>query len=88
MPTTAAQAKRPTPWHDGPAAGVAAGVDTADPAASGGAPTVAQRLQAAGIALDRVREHLTAGRVRVDGVVVTDPDFPAPPPARIVLNTN
>ena len=63
-------------------------MDADEGAPAGGVPTVAQRMEAAGIAAERVREHLAAGRVRVDGVTVTDPDTPAPPPARIVINTS
>jgi hypothetical protein len=59
-----------------------------DAAAAAEVPTVAQRMEAAGIAPERVREHLATGRVRVDGITVTDPDLPAPPPARIVINTS
>jgi hypothetical protein len=39
-----------------------------DAAAAAEVPTVAQRMKAAGIAAERVREHLAAGRVRVDDV--------------------
>jgi hypothetical protein len=46
---------------------------------------VFDRLLAAGLTLERIEEHLAAGRVRVDGELVTDPDRPAPPPARVVL---
>ncbi len=48
-------------------------------------PTVRDRLTSAGIRPDRQAEHLAAGRVRVDGVQVSDLDQPAPPPARVVL---
>jgi hypothetical protein len=48
-------------------------------------PTVLARLVAAGLSRERIEQHLTAGRVRVDGELVTDPDRPAPPPARVVL---
>ena len=48
-------------------------------------PTVFDRLLAAGLSQERIEQHLTAGRVRVDGELVTDPDRPAPPPARVVL---
>jgi hypothetical protein len=48
-------------------------------------PTVIDRLVAAGLLQERIEQHLTAGRVRVDGELVTDPDRPAPPPARVVL---
>jgi hypothetical protein len=48
-------------------------------------PTVFDRLVAAGLSQERIEQHLTAGRVRVDGELVTDPDRLAPPPARLVL---
>ena len=47
---------------------------------------VFDRLLAAGLSLERIEAHLAAGRVHVDGELVTDPYAPAPPPARIVLN--
>ena len=50
-------------------------------------PTVIDRLVAAGLLQERIEQHLTAGRVRVDGELVTDLDRPAPPPARVVLWT-
>jgi hypothetical protein len=46
---------------------------------------VFDRLLAAGLTLERIEEHLAAGRVRVDGELVTDPYGAAPPPARVVL---
>jgi hypothetical protein len=48
-------------------------------------PTVFDRLVAAGLSHERIEQHLTAGRVRVDGELFTDLDRPAPPPARVVL---
>ena len=48
-------------------------------------PTVFDRLVGAGLSQERIEQHLAAGRVRVDGEPVTDPDRPAPPPARVVL---
>lgn len=48
-------------------------------------PSVGDRLTAAGIPPDRAVEHLSAGRVRVDGVQVDSFDVPAPPPARVTL---
>jgi hypothetical protein len=48
-------------------------------------PTVLDRLVVAGVSQQRIEQHLTAGRVRVDGELVTDPFRPAPPPARVVL---
>ncbi len=35
--------------------------------------------------LARIDQHVTAGRVRVDGELVDDLDQPAPEPARVVL---
>lgn len=49
------------------------------------APTVFDRLTAAGLSQERIEHHLTSGRVELDGQVVTDPYTPAPKPARIVL---
>jgi hypothetical protein len=43
-------------------------------------PTVFDRLVAAGLSQERIEQHLTAGRVRVDGELVTDQDRPAPAP--------
>jgi hypothetical protein len=48
--------------------------------------TVRERLTAAGLPHERIEQHLDAGRVRVDGELVTDLDRPAPPPARVVLS--
>jgi hypothetical protein len=48
-------------------------------------PTVFDRLLAAGLSQERIEYHLGAGRVELDGVVVTDPYTPAPKPARLVL---
>jgi hypothetical protein len=50
-------------------------------------PMVFGRLAAAGLSQERIEQHLLAGRVRVDGELVTDLDRPAPPPARVVLWT-
>jgi hypothetical protein len=36
------------------------------------------RLTAAGLSDERIQQHITAGRVRVDGELVTDLDTPAP----------
>jgi hypothetical protein len=47
--------------------------------------TVLGRLLAAGINPDRAAEHLKAGRVSVDGTIVTDPDTEAAKPVRVVL---
>ncbi len=47
--------------------------------------TVRDRLAAAGLSDSRIGQHMTAGRLRVDGELVTDLDTPAPPPARVVV---
>lgn len=47
--------------------------------------TVLDRLLAAGITRDRALSHLADGWVRVDDVVVTDPDQPAEPPADVEI---
>jgi hypothetical protein len=39
--------------------------------------TVRDRLTAAGLSAERIEQHMTAGRVRVDGELVTDLDTPA-----------
>jgi hypothetical protein len=38
--------------------------------------TVHDRLTAAGLSAERIEQHMTAGRVRVDGELVTDSDGP------------
>lgn len=48
-------------------------------------PTVRERLLGAGISPQRVDWWLASGGVRVDGEHISDPAFPAPPPARVVL---
>jgi hypothetical protein len=48
-------------------------------------PRVLDRLLAAGLSTERIERHLSAGQVRVDGQVVTDPYQPAPPPGRVVI---
>ena len=50
------------------------------------APTVLDRLTAAGLSPERAQEHLAAGLVRVDGQVAAAPDHPAPPPSRVVID--
>jgi hypothetical protein len=50
------------------------------------APTVLDRLIAAGIAAERAQAHLAAGLVRVDGEVADGSDHPAPPPSRVVID--
>jgi hypothetical protein len=42
--------------------------------------TVRHRFTAAGLSDERIEQHMTAGRVHVDGEVVTDPYRPASPP--------
>jgi hypothetical protein len=44
------------------------GVTESEPAST----TVRDRLTAAGLSDERIAEHMTAGRVRVDGETVTD----------------
>ena len=46
---------------------------------------VLDRLLAAGLSDERAAQHLHAGRVQVDGELVTDPHTPARPPARVVI---
>jgi hypothetical protein len=50
-----------------------------------GVPTVFDRLLAAGLSQERIEWHLGAGRVELDGEVVTDPYRLAAPPARLVI---
>jgi len=47
--------------------------------------TVRDRLTTVGLSAERIEQHMTAGRVRVDGEVVTDPDTPAPAGTRVVV---
>lgn len=47
--------------------------------------TVLSHLVAAGINRARAEEHLKAGRVQVDGVIVTNPEVRAAKPVRVVL---
>ena len=49
--------------------------------------TVRDRLTAAGLSESRIQEHMTAGRVRVDGELLDDLDQVAPLPARILLSS-
>lgn len=51
-------------------------------------PRVFDRLVAAGLSIERIEQHLAAGRVRVDGQLVTDPYAPAPTDTLIVLMTD
>jgi len=46
--------------------------------------TVRDRPTAAGLSDDRIQQHMTAGRVRVDGEPVTDLHAPAPAGTRVV----
>ena len=48
--------------------------------------TVLDRMLAAGLNEQRAREHLDARRVRVAGVEVDDPDYPAPRPTPWMLS--
>ena len=47
--------------------------------------TVRDRLTAAGLSDERIADHMSAGRVRVDGELVTDLDTPAPAGTRVVV---
>jgi hypothetical protein len=49
------------------------------------APTVFDRLHAAGLSQERIEWHLGAGRIELDGETVTDPYAPAPKPSRLVI---
>lgn len=49
--------------------------------------TVRDRLTAAGLSAERIEQHLTAGRLRVDGELVDDLDTPAPVGTRVVVWT-
>jgi hypothetical protein len=46
---------------------------------------VRDRLNAAGLSDERIAQHMTAGRVRVDGEPVTDLATPAPTGTRVVI---
>lgn len=48
-------------------------------------PTVLDRLVVAGLSEERIGQHLTAGRVQMDGERVTDLQQAAPPSARLVI---
>jgi hypothetical protein len=50
-----------------------------------GPTTVRDRLTAAGLSEGRIDEHMTAGRVRVDGELVTDLNTSAPAGTRVVI---
>lgn len=58
------------------------------PARSSEPFTVLERFLAAGVSRARFEAHLAAGRVRVAGRRVTNPDTPAPRPCPIVLGTD
>jgi hypothetical protein len=47
--------------------------------------TVRDRLAGAELSEERIEQHLTAGRLRVDGELVTDLDAPAPVGTRVVV---
>jgi len=47
--------------------------------------TVRDRLTAAGLSDARIQQHMTAGRVRVDGELVTDLDAPPSAGTRVVI---
>ena len=49
--------------------------------------TVRDRLTTAGLSDERVEQHMSAGRVRGDGELVTDLDAPAPAGRRVVIWT-
>jgi hypothetical protein len=42
-------------------------------------------MPAAGLSIERIEQHLAAGRVRLDGERVTDPYTPAPAGTHIAL---
>ena len=47
--------------------------------------TVRDRLTAPALSAERIEQHMTAGRVRVDGELVTDLDAPASAGTRVVV---
>jgi hypothetical protein len=47
--------------------------------------TVRDRLTAPALSAERIEQHMTAGRVRVDGELVTELDAPAPAGTRVVV---
>ena len=49
--------------------------------------TVRDRLTAAGLSDERIEQHMSPERVRVDGELVTDLDAPAPVGTRVVIWT-
>jgi hypothetical protein len=48
-------------------------------------PTVRDRLSTGGLSDERIEQHMSAGRVRVDGELVSDVDTPAPAGTRVVI---
>ena len=48
--------------------------------------TVRDRLTAAGLSAERIEQHVTDGRVRVDGELATDLATPAPTGTRAVID--
>lgn len=60
--------------------------DCADPSGATRV-TVLDRLLAAGISEDRARSWITGGGTRVDDHPVTDPAYPAAPPARVTMHS-
>jgi hypothetical protein len=49
---------------------------------------VLDRLAAVGLDIEHLERHLGAGRVELDGQIVTDPYRPVPAGARLVLMLN
>ncbi len=49
--------------------------------------TVRDRLTAAGLSDERIEQHMTAGRVRIDGELVANLDAPAAAGSRVVIWT-
>jgi hypothetical protein len=46
---------------------------------------VRDRLSTGGLSDERIEQHMSAGRVRVDGELVSDVDTPAPAGTRVVI---
>jgi hypothetical protein len=59
--------------------------DVTDEEPKPGDVRVFDRLSAAGLSVERIEQHLAAGRVHVDGGSVTNPSAPAPAGTRVVL---
>ena len=66
-------------------AGEVVGVTAGVARGAGRAGGFSVRLRAAGLSLDRAVAHLAAGRVRVDGEVVANPDAAVSRGTRMVL---